>query len=214
MMFKKSLTLGLYLSVVALMIFFVFEGQLVQADNPDQFDVTLTVSGEMTLNCPLTTVAMTPAIPGMTGGTASTTLDCGVVTNNAGGYSLSVHATGAPALISGANSFADATTTPFYDWAGTVATNESKFGFAVSSTDVVTALKNNGAACNTGSSISNSYCFQGFNNTTDIPIVSRASDTGGAIVTTTMRFLAQVGTAKNQDTGSYVATVVVTGSTN
>jgi hypothetical protein len=214
MMFKKSLTLGLYLSVVALMIFFVFEGQLVKADNPDQFDVTLTVNGEMTLNCPLTTVAMTPAIPGMTGGTASTTLDCGVVTNNAGGYNLSVHATATPALASGVKTFADAATTPFYDWAGTVATGESKFGFAVSSTDVVTALKNNGSACNAGSGISNLFCFQGFNNTTDIPIVSRGSDTGGAIVTTTMRFIAEVGATKNQGTGSYVATVVVTGSTN
>ena len=153
----------------------------------------------------------------MTGGSASTTVDCNVSTNSASGYNLLIHATGSPALVKDGDptkTFADANTTNFYDWAGTVATNESKFGFAVSSTDAATAFKNNGSACGTGSNISNAYCYRGFNNTTDIIVATRNSETAVSGNTSTLRFMAEVGSAKNQSTGNYRSTVIVTASTN
>ncbi len=217
MVFKKSLILGLAISIVALMGFMAFEGQLVKAAT-DSFDVTLAVEGEISLNCPSATVALSPNISGMTGGTATASLNCGVSTNNASGYNLAIHATGSPAMIKdgdGTKTFDDANTTPFYNWSGTVATDESKFGFAVSSSDAMQAFKNNGSACNQGggtASITN--CFRGFNNTTDINIANGTTDTGVTPATTTIGFEAEVGATKNQATGNYRTTVIVTATTN
>lgn len=217
--FKKTLYLLLAFVVVGYNSFLIFEGGLVSAQTQTDtesvtstlnFPVTLTVSSEIKLTCPVGPVTM-GTISGLTGGTASTTADCNVATNNSSGYQMWVHATNTPAMISDSNpadEFGDYASSPEYTWS--IATNEAEFGFAASSTDVVTAFKNDGASACGGSVIEDTKCFRGFSGTTDVLVASRASETGVNGVTSTLRFYAEIGTVKNQPSGAYRATVVVT----
>lgn len=198
-------------------LFFSFEGALVNADQTASttptstlnFDVTLTVTGEMSLTC-TSSVAMS-AISGLTGGTSISPTDCNVKTNNANGYLLYVKASSTPAMVNNASTsiyFDDyRTSTPEYTWTNSSAS--SSFGISVSSTDVVVAFKNTGAACGSGSISSYLNCFRSLA-TSNINIASKSSPTAYDGVTSTIAFKAEIGSTRNQPTGSYTAGITVT----
>lgn len=198
-------------------LFFSFEGALVNADQTASttptstlnFDVTLTVTGELSLTC-TTSVAMS-AISGLTGGTSISPTDCNVKTNNANGYLLYVKASSTPAMVNNASTsiyFDDyRTSTPEYTWTNSSAS--SSFGISVSSTDVVTAFKNTGLACGSGLISSYLNCFRSLA-TSNINIASKSSPTAYDGVTSTIAFKAEIGSTRNQPTGSYTAGITVT----
>ena len=88
---------------------------------------------------------MTPAIPGITGGTATGEATWTVITDNPAGYSLSVKASTSPAMKGQAqgDSFADYTpvnpAVPDYNWS--VADSSAEFGFTPEGSDIVSKYK-------------------------------------------------------------------------
>lgn len=199
-------------------LFFSSEGAMVSATTQTasttptstlSFDVNLVVTSELSLTCP-TAVTMS-SISGLTGGTSFSVASCNVKTNSTGGYLLYVKASSTPALVNNSNPayyFDDySTTTPEYTW--TVGAASSSFGFSVSSTGVVAAFKNDGATCGGGTTSTYSNCFRSFS-TSNINIASKVSTTDVNGVNTDIGLKAEVGTTRNQQTGTYVAGITVT----
>ncbi len=220
MKFQKITSAVTVSATLIYMIFLGTEGLIANADTTATSTtaaavsdvVTLNVTNEISLTCP--TATSLGSLSGLTGGAASNTSSCNVKTNDSAGYSLTVNATNTPALISGSNTISDhPSTTPQYTWALN-STASSTFGFAVSSTDAVAAFKNDGSACNTGSTIDNTHCFRGFVGSTPISVASKNSATNGAGVDTVLNFKAEIGTTAVQPSGTYTATIVVTATNN
>jgi hypothetical protein len=159
-----------------------------------------------------------PALPAMGGissgfGNSSTTYT--VITDNPAGYSLSVVATGTPAMQGqyGDNiaDYVPAGSVPDYNF--TVAATSSMFGFNPLGVDVVSRYKNDGATtCNTGSLNTLYVCWDGFSTSPRIIAQSAvANQPSGA--TTTVNYEVKIGASKIQTSGTYAATITVTAVT-
>lgn len=204
--------------LVVLFAFGAFEGELLLAETTTtnststvDFIVSLEVTSEITLTCEDTKDLGT--ISGLTGGNASSTVDCNVVTNNSTGYLMWVKSSTTPAMRNTGDTsehFNDYATGQTLNWSN--AANTSTFGFSVSSTEAVVAFQNNGAACGVAGTSTVSNCWRGFAGQTNIQVNDRSTETAAAGVTTTFGFQAEVGGSMitPQPTGVYNATVEVT----
>jgi hypothetical protein len=178
----------------------------------------LQVTAEVTLSCLVVEVNI-GTISGISGGSAEGTATCTVRTNDLSGYTLKIAASTTPAMVhdDGLTQyfFGDhqpGVNLPEYAWSNAV--NTSTFGFAASSSDVVQNMKNGGAACDTGSLISNDQCFRGFIGTTQINVASSTTKTTTDGTDTVFRFKAAVGASVGQATGYYHATTTITAHAN
>ena len=155
-----------------------------------------------------------PGITSESGGTSNGTNTVTVRTNNSAGYTLQIKAASSPALISGANSFADyvkAGANPDFTW-GAPAANSSFFGFTPEGNDLVQYYRDDGVTCNTGLLDTSSACWDSLSTGNKTIAQSSAADTGGR--STVTRFRAEAGTSSNKATGSYSASVTMTAYTN
>lgn len=152
-----------------------------------------------------------PNLSGITGGTSQGTTAWNVTTNNPAGYTMTIEATSTPALrASSGASFDDYTpagSDP--DFMFSVGAGETVFAFSPEGSDIVSRFKDNGTICGTGSSDASERCFDGLSTTpTPIAGASGRNDPSGA--TTTVRFIAGIGSAIFQESGAYEATVIIT----
>ena len=239
MMQKLSIIFGV--AVFALFGFVLMEAPQASADQSVSsatlpaslelgFAVTLDVSGGIRMTIPVTAVSL-GSFSSLSGGNGSSTADLNVATTNYLGYTLAISSLTSPAMINAdvatataistsgyyfANATAAASSSLYYDPDSEFSSTTSKFGFAVSSTDAVSAYKNDGLACGLGANVSASHCFGGFSGTGLATIASANSATSAAGTTSTLRFLAQMGSAVATPlaSGSYRAIVVATAYTN
>jgi hypothetical protein len=179
--------------------------------------VTQVVSSEITISNPAN-VIMSPAIAGMTGGTANGGATWTVKTNNAAGFIMKIKASTGPALTATGGSFADYTQTldgtPDFAWG--IDNDASEFGYTVEPSvpaDTYSSFKDDGNACNAGFLNTADKCWAAFN-TDDATILSRFSSTDaqGEDVAVIMR--AQSGPGHYQISGDYQATITVTALAN
>jgi hypothetical protein len=161
---------------------------------------------------------MSPSIPGMTGGVGNGSAQWTVTTNDTSGYNLTLKASTTPALQSGSYSFADYTpttsTVPDFNWS--VPASASEFGYTVEASttaDLDQSFKDNGTACNTGTSDTVDKCWLNASTTAE-QIVYRSSQTDADGENITVKFRAEVGSTSFQEEGSYTATIIVTATTN
>jgi hypothetical protein len=156
---------------------------------------------------------MSAVINGVGGGASNGSSTWQVQTDNPAGYELSVKADTSPALTADANSFADyvpSFSAPDYTW--NTPASESRFGFSPEGDDIISSFLDNGVSCNTGVLDTEDTCWTGFSTTNQV--VSRSAlpnyPTGAS---TTLKFKAEVGSSKVQQSGSYSASVTVTAVT-
>lgn len=162
------------------------------------------------------TVTMSPNIDGTSGGESNGTAIVSVITDSYSGYSLKVKASASPALVSGANSFADYTIAvlgvPDYAWS--VLANASEFGYTVESSDISQLFKDNGSSCNSvGGSDTASTCWFKFS-TIDQEIANSSLANHPAGKDTTIRLKAESGASNTQAAGNYQATITFTAISN
>ncbi|HBH46544.1 MAG: hypothetical protein A2445_05275 [Candidatus Jacksonbacteria bacterium RIFOXYC2_FULL_44_29] len=159
-------------------------------------------------------VTMAPAIPGVSGGTATGSAAWTVLTDNFAGYSLTIRASTAPALISGVNSFADYTTilagTPDFTWQ--VAATDSEFGFTIEGADTNQKFLDNGIDCGIGGSDTSLSCWSSLS-TSQTSIAGSATANQPTGTLSTVIFKAQSGASHSQVAGTYTATITVTATT-
>jgi len=155
-------------------------------------------------------VTLSPSIEGTTAGTATGSTTITVTTDGVAGYELYINASSSPALVSGANSFADYTpagASP--DFTFSIGASDSEFGFSPEGADITQEYKDDGAACNTGSSDANDRCWNGLSTTNEL-IAERSSGNHPSGAEITLEFRAENGASHIQTAGTYTATTTLT----
>jgi hypothetical protein len=166
----------------------------------------------MTINA---TAALSPDINLATGGSASTSAEFTIITNNSSGYTLQIKANDAPAMQGSSFDFSDygpVGADPDYTW--TVAASDAEFGFTADSVDLVARFKDNGLTCNQPAGVDNvDICWDGLS--TSYANVAQSAASNYPIGTaTTVRFQVEAGSASSAQVGSYSATVIALAYTN
>lgn len=135
-----------------------------------------------------------------------------VKTNAALGYSLAVKASASPALVSGANSFADYTeASAGVPEVWSVGSGDKEFGYSAYGTDTSTGTWGTSASCGAAGIPAVAQKYVGFT-TSDKIIATRSAVTPNAGITTTICFAAQQN-AVYAASGTYTATITATALT-
>lgn len=156
-------------------------------------------------------VALSPSIPGVSGGVASGSTTVQVITDNLAGYQLTIQASNDPAMQSGANTIADyvpAGLAPDYTFTTGVA--DAHFGFSPNGADVVDRYRVVGSLCNEGGgSVAPGHCWDGLS-TVPVAIAATSSANHPLGTETVIDFKVGIGGSVVQPEGVYVATTTVT----
>jgi hypothetical protein len=155
-------------------------------------------------------VTMSPALGGVTGGTANGSTFFTVTTDNPAGYTAVIAASSSPALASALDSFADyAPAGAAPDFTFGITASASAFAFSPEGTDISQRFKDNGATCNAGSGDTTNACWDGLS-TSQKTILTRTSPNHPNGTLATLKFRAASGASHVQTDGVYVATTTVT----
>ena len=209
---KKKINKIIAISIISLVfaqVFYIYmEPSVVTAATAtDNVIVTLTVDSGITITSPAD-VTMAPNIGISANGSIGSVI-WNVKTNRATGYTLAVKASSAPALVSGANSFADYTETVANTpevWS--VGSGAKEFGYSAFGTDTSTTTWGTGASCGSAGSPTGTAKYVSFK-TTDATVATRSTVTTTAGVDTTICFAAQQN-AVYAASGTYTATITAT----
>ncbi|MFA5871987.1 MAG: hypothetical protein WC858_04715 [Parcubacteria group bacterium] len=193
---------GVFFVFIFFLVIFLFSywesvGGLVAGEDTSAVNVSVTVVSAISIDNPAD-VVLAPNLEET--GTANGNVTWNVKTNNLTGWSLDVKSGTAPAMKSGANSFADYTETVSgvpESW--TVGAADSEFGFNAA-----------GSYSEAGFS-ENKYL--GFNGSNRIQIAHRNVPSEGSGDDTTVNFRVESGASHNQATGIYEAAITATAST-
>lgn len=151
------------------------------------------------------------AIGGLSGGESDGSAIWTVTTSNPNGYVLYVKASTDPAMTGSGGSYFDDYVTvgsdPDFNFA--ISNSESAFGFSPEGNDIIDRFKDNGSACNTSSSDTSDACWDKFSTINALVSSSNSANTPSGTATT-IKVKAKIGSAKNQDEGSYSATITAT----
>lgn len=156
-------------------------------------------------------VVMSPSIGGVTGGTSNGSTVVTVTTDSPSGYDLFIKASSSPALIFGANSFADYTPAGADpDFTFSILSSDSEFAFSPEGNHIVQKYKDDGiSTCNTGGTDTSNACWDALS-TTNKTISQSTSPNQPSGTATTLKFRAQSGSLHLQPAGEYTATTTVT----
>jgi hypothetical protein len=202
----KSRVLGFSFLVLflAVQLYPLAENALAQV--PDDIVVNLTVNAGITITATVDPVTMAPELS-LAVHQAYGRSSFVVVTNDPGGYALTVHASTNPALASGTDSFVDYTEASAgvpETW--TVASGAKEFGFSVYGTD--RDSKYGTGNCDSAGIPSGSLLYEGFH-TSPIQVATRTATTPFAGIETFICFRAQQNGVYASE-GLYTATITGT----
>jgi hypothetical protein len=210
---KKSISFSILVVLFAQTIYLSLEPSFVSAATAsDNVVVTLTVDPGISITSPAD-VTMSPNIS-MVNNASVGSSSWTVKSNSALGYTLSVKASASPALVSGANSFADYTETVNgtpETWSTSASSKE--FGFSAYNTtnpaETPTATWGSAANCGTGgASLTTSMKYVGFK-TTDKIIASSTTVTPSTGSTTVVCYAAEQNSTF-APSGAYTANITAT----
>lgn len=158
---------------------------------------------------------LTPSINAATGGSASTSVDFAVTTNNSSGYTMQMKASTSPALKGSAFDFSDYSIVGVPDYSWSVASSVAEFGFTPEGSDIIDRFRDDGvSACNqTGGINSPGTCWDA-PSTTYATISQSNYPNNPNSATTTLKFRAEAGVSSTIGVGSYVANMIVIAYTN
>lgn len=233
-MSKKNLFEKLYLFSFGLISFFflfyfgflILEPQLLKgATDSKNVNVYQQVVEEISLTCS-SSVSGSPAINGITGGTANGTFSCNVITSNAGGYNMTLkksgnlcHSEQGCGTDTQFDDYPGSTNDPIdFNWQSPSAGGEH-WGFNVSSSSypdsVTQRFKDNGSQCYAGSNVTDGKCWVRIpTSPTAETVVNRGSATGPSGDNTFFGLRFEAGSSNALVSGTYTTTLTVTVSTN
>ncbi len=226
---RQSLSLALTISVVLMGTYVVFEPSVTHSQVSstlvsDQFTISQTITSEITFAATAADVTMSASIPGITGGVANGSTQVRILTNDAAGYTMTISASGTPAMQGNTQggSIPDYTpgTAGIPDYVHAVAANTAEFAYTVSASttgDLALKFRDSGSACNTGSSDTGGFasCWYGLSSTATSTI-TRSSWTAVSGSTSTIFFRTLVNSNPNPTIPEdiYVATTTLTATVN
>lgn len=154
-------------------------------------------------------LVLSPALPGITGGEAVGSTTFTVITDSPSGYSLSIQADGAPAMVRGDGPvIADynPSTTPIPSVG--LSTTTAAFGYAPTGNDIVDLFRTDGGLCNAGSQ-TEVGCYTGLT-TSDVIVAQSSGANHPTGATTTLNYELEVTLGTVVSEGAYTATTTVT----
>jgi hypothetical protein len=156
-------------------------------------------------------VTMSPAIGGISGGTANGSTTVTAMTDSPAGYQLTIRASSTPAMQSATHTIGDyAPAGAAPDFAFTTGAGDAHFGFSPEGDDVPDHFRDNGSdTCGTGSSDTALACWDGLA-TNSATVAQRATPNQPTGTETALRFRVGIGSAAAQAEGTYVATTTLT----
>lgn len=218
---KKILSITLAINLILCGSYMFFEPEVMKAATTGLTDVSLTVTGEVSVSCS-STASLAPNIAGQTGGTATSTFTCTTITNNTTGYTLTIKKSQKLMITDAADQrfddYSTNSTSTDYTWS-TVASGAEEFGFSIyncaSSTDVTSRYLNNGTDCNEGGTTLTAWrCWDAIPTTpTTRAVLSRSTATPVAGIAVEFGLQAQASSSNNLTSGSYTTTTTVTVAT-
>ena len=193
----------------------------------DTFEVTQTITGEISFLVIAADVTMVGGINGLTGGYATGTTYAVIQTNDPDGYTMTIRfpfatTTGMDGDTTATfiNNYTPATPgTADFAWVDNASGGASEFGYSVSASttaDVAQAFKDNGAVCGGGGTLDDiDKCWLN-GSTTAQTIISRTSGAAATGATTTIRFKVSVpnNPSPSLDADTYTATATLTATNN
>jgi hypothetical protein len=204
-----SLLLGMY---------FLFEPVVAFGQPTEEFTVTQEITGEIAFEVPPNDITMDDTIAGLTGGTANGSTSVRVSTNNPAGYTLDISfaSTTAMEYDSGPASIPNFGAVQFDMNSGTVGTNNAAFAFTASSSDVVSALRDSGSSCGSGTPSIDQCWTLPADASTNFTLVNSTDSTLSAGQETEIAFRVVVNANPNPTLpiGFYTATATLTAAEN
>lgn len=164
--------------------------------------IALTTDGDVNLS---------PTLQGVSGGYASGTLVANVVTDNPGGYTMTIEAENDPAMQSFTDTIPDLVPDAAApDFTFSVGAAEAFFGFSPEGADIVQRYLDATGSCDqSGGSDTPDRCWDGLS-TTPVTIAQSTSSNHPAGTDTTVTFQVGIGGSVTQPAGDYVATTTIT----
>lgn len=226
---RQALVTTVLIAMLGVSAFFAFEPSVSRGQQTDQFVVSQQITNEISFRTVATDVAMVGSITGLTGGYATGTSVVVVNTNNLSGYSMTLHfatTTSGHAMVASSSSSsmgyindysnAGGVGVPDYDWVTNSTGQAAEFGYNVqasSSAEVDASFKNNGSACNVGSTVTENKCWL---NPTTTPETIINSTVANAYSTTSIKFKVAVPSNPSPALPAryYYATGTLTATTN
>lgn len=163
-------------------------------------------------------LAMSPDMPGISGGTSDVSGTFTVIADSYAGFSMSLAASTAHTMIKDDDPtyyFTNYQATPTYTW--TVYSGNSMFGFTIepeTSADTTTAFRDDGSnTCGTGSYNGTGTCWAGFDGTDAVSVINRSTRTDIDGENEVIKFRAQ-SYDNPLASGTYSATITATVSSN
>jgi hypothetical protein len=155
-------------------------------------------------------VELTPSIGGLTGGTASGSLEVMVLTDSPSGYELTIAAENTPAMQKGVDVINDyiPVASPNPDYSFITGSTDVFFGFSPAGIDVVSRYRNDTAVCGVGALSTAQTCWDGLATTPQAIAQGSSNQPSGA--TTTVYFRVGIGGTAVVAPGEYVATTTLT----
>ncbi len=203
--------------------FFTFEPSVSRAIT-DNFTVTQTITDEISFLVAADNVTMDGSIAGLTGGYATGTTMAVVRSNDAQGYSMTLHfATSSSGHSMQASSTAyindyspASTGVPDFEWVTNSTGQAAEFGYTVRASttgEVNASFRNDSADCNTGSTESDDRCWL---NPTTSPktIVGTTAPVGASTTTIKLKVAVPNSPSPTLPTGTYTATGILTATNN
>lgn len=165
---KKIFTAAFAMYFLLAGFYVFFEPEMANADGvpkTEDVSVSLTVGSEISLAC-ADSAPLAGTITAITGGIATGSFSCTVITPDSGGYDVTVHENHKLYYADLPDQrFDDYTPVSGADYAWIPPTSGAEiFGFSLDAdtTSAAPAFKNNGSACNQSGSVSDDHCWAGF----------------------------------------------------
>ncbi len=156
-------------------------------------------------------VTITPALPGLSGGTSNVSVSTTVTTDSGSGYSLKIKADSSPALSSTSSAFNDYTpvTPSVPDYNFSISSTTSEFGYTLEGPHLKQKFLDDGSSCNTGSQDTTDKCWLNFTTSSEEVIKSFNSNHPNG-TDHSLKLQAESGSDNLQTSGVYKADIVIT----
>jgi hypothetical protein len=156
-------------------------------------------------------VALSPSIPGISGGISDGSTTVTVVTDSVSGYQLQIAGSQSPAMQKGGDTIADyAPVGADPDFGFTTTAVDAHLGYSPSGVDIATRFKDNGVdTCNLGGNDTALSCWDGLSTIAET-VARRTSANHPLGSTTTLNFRVGVGGSVGLPSGTYTATTTLT----
>lgn len=155
-------------------------------------------------------VALSPSIPGVSGGFSNGSTTVTVITDSPSGYELLVSSPSSPAMQKDSDTIADyipAGSVP--DFTFITDAPDAHLGYTPEGVDIVSYFRDDGDECGVGSFDASLSCWEGLS-TTDRQVARAQSANHPDGATTTLNFRVGVGGSVVQPPGTYTATTTIT----